>query len=187
MSNKIPIPDYELVDEIVVTEHAQLRAMGNPIRSDILELLLERAATVTELAEALERPKSTVAHHVSVLVDAGLIHAVRIQRVRAIDERYYGRTARLIRVGVVDRSRSGSPSVGPNPLSEAAVEASQAHIADALRSTTRHVRIPAEVADGFWERVVELAQDFSKLPRSGDDVHGFVAAIYRADRGKLPQ
>jgi hypothetical protein len=44
----------------------------------------------------------------------------------------------------------------------------------------------AEVADGFWERVVELAQDFSKLPRSGDDVHGFVAAIYRADRGKLP-
>jgi hypothetical protein len=42
------------------------------------------------------------------------------------------------------------------------------------------------VADGFWERVVELAQDFSKLPRSGDDVHGFVAAIYRADRGKLP-
>lgn len=87
--------------------------------------LRERAATVSELAAALGRPKSTVAHHVSALADAELLKVVRTRRVRAIDERYYGRTARVFRVGTVSqtgeaeapyckqRSRHGRRRVGP--------------------------------------------------------------------------
>ncbi|HEY6379575.1 MAG TPA: helix-turn-helix domain-containing protein, partial [Candidatus Dormibacteraeota bacterium] len=67
--------------------------MAHPLRSMILDLLLERAATVAELAAAAGRPKSTLAHHVKVLVDAGMIRVVRTRRVRAIDERFYERTA----------------------------------------------------------------------------------------------
>ena len=37
---------------------------SEPIRTTILDLVLERAATVNEMAAAIERPKSTVAHHV---------------------------------------------------------------------------------------------------------------------------
>ena len=48
---------------------AQVRALGHPVRNTILDLLHERAATVSELARALGRPKSTVAHHVKVLAD----------------------------------------------------------------------------------------------------------------------
>ena len=83
MSNN-SLPDYELVDQIVVTAPAQLRAMADPLRATILDLLLERAATVAELAAAVKRPKSTVAHHVNVLVDAGMLRVVRTRRVRAI-------------------------------------------------------------------------------------------------------
>src|SRR5215831_2967278 len=93
-------PDYELADRIALTEPAQVRAMGHPLRNTILGLLHERAATVTELAAALERPKSTVAHHVKVLVEAGLAQVVRTRRVRAIEERFYGRTARMFYVAV---------------------------------------------------------------------------------------
>ena len=80
-------PDYELAERVVVTAPRQLRAMADPLRSTILDLVLERAATVTELAEATGRPKSTVAHHVNVLVAADLLRVVRTRRVRAIEER----------------------------------------------------------------------------------------------------
>src|SRR5438552_18670031 len=103
MSINTAIPDYELADRQVVSEPAQLRALADPLRATILDLLLERGATVAELAAAVRRPKSTVAHHVSVLVEAGMLRIVRTRRVRAIDERYYGRTARMFSVRVVDR------------------------------------------------------------------------------------
>src|SRR5919107_1443593 len=98
MANKVP--DYELEDTIELTTPEQVRAIGDPLRTTILGLLHERAATVTELATAVKRPKSTVAHHVKVLAEAGLLYVVRTRRIRAIDERYYGRTARMFYVGV---------------------------------------------------------------------------------------
>src|SRR4051794_4993780 len=94
-------PDYDLAERIVVTAPAQLRAMSDPLRSTILDLVLERASTVAELAAAVGRPKSTVAHHVKVLLDAGMLRVVRTRRVRAIEERFYGRTARVFYVGRV--------------------------------------------------------------------------------------
>ena len=45
----------------------QLKALGDGTRMAILDLVLERAASVTELATALGKPKSSVAHHVDVL------------------------------------------------------------------------------------------------------------------------
>src|ERR1700754_2899027 len=100
MSIDRAMPDYDLDAQAVVTAPAQLRAMSDPLRSTILDLVLERAATVSELAAAVGRPKSTVAHHVGVLVDAGMLRVVRTRRIRAIDERYYSRTARLFPEGV---------------------------------------------------------------------------------------
>src|SRR5215813_1458616 len=93
-------PDYDLADRIALTEPAQVKALSHSLRTAILGLLHERAATVTELAAALERPKSTIAHHVKVLTEARLLQVVRTRRVRGIDERFYGRTARMFYVGI---------------------------------------------------------------------------------------
>src|SRR6478752_10463797 len=100
--NSPQLPDYELPDTVELTTPAQLRAIADPLRSSLLDLVLERAATVAELATAVGRPRSTVAHHVGVLLDAGMLRVVRTRRVRAIDERYYGRTGRLFRVGAIN-------------------------------------------------------------------------------------
>jgi DNA-binding transcriptional ArsR family regulator len=186
MSIDAPIPDYELADQIVVTKPAQLRAMADPLRSTILELLLERAATVAELAAAVERPKSTVAHHVNVLVEAEMLRVVRTRRVRAIDERYYGRTARMFYVGVVNRPGDDETQVHANALSVAAAESVPAHEADQLRTSLRHARIPAQSAAEFWERVQELVREFAQLPRSGDTAYGFAAGLYPTDYPTLP-
>ena len=71
-------PDYELADRMALTRPDQVKALSHPLRNTILQLLHERAATVTELATAVERPKSTVAHHVAVLTRNGLLQVVRI-------------------------------------------------------------------------------------------------------------
>jgi DNA-binding transcriptional ArsR family regulator len=186
MPNDTEVPDYDLAERLEVSTPAQLRAMAHPVRSSILDLLLERAATVGELASALGRPKSTVAHHVNVLVDAGMLRVVRTRRVRAIDERSYGRTARLFQVGVIDRTGGASMTVGVSPLSEAAAESVPAHQADELRATLRHARIPAERAHQFWEDVLALAQAFAELPRAGDTVYGFAVGLYPTDQPTLP-
>src|SRR5512138_839928 len=103
MSVNAQVPDYDLDEMLVVTASEQLRALADPLRATLLELLLERAATVTEMAQAVDRPKSTVAYHVGLLVDAGLLRVVRTRRVRAIEERYYGRVARTLYIGVLSR------------------------------------------------------------------------------------
>ena len=187
MSINPPIPDYELAERVVVTAPEQLRALADPLRATILDLLLERAATVAELAAAVQRPKSTVAHHVNVLVEAGMLRVVRTRRVRAIDERYYGRTARVFYVGVVNRPGEDPTTVHANALSVAAAESVRAHEADDLRSILRHARVPAQRAAEFWERVDAVVREFTQLPRSGDTVYGFAAGLYPTDYPALPE
>src|SRR5918995_7213400 len=94
MSRNTSPPDYELADRLALTTPFQVKAIGHPLRTTILSLLHERAATVTELARAVERPKSTVAHHVRVLTEAGLVHVVRTRRGWGGVARVYGRPAR---------------------------------------------------------------------------------------------
>jgi DNA-binding transcriptional ArsR family regulator len=170
-------PDYELAERIVVTQPRELKALAHPLRSTLLELVLERAATVSELAAAVERPKSTVAHHVNVLVDAGMLKVVRTRRVRAIEERFYGRTARLFFIGQV-RSEDVSPPPWAHPLAEAAQESEEAYLADTMWANGRHARIARSTAREFWSRVEDLIQEFAQLPREGDTVFGFTAGLY---------
>jgi DNA-binding transcriptional ArsR family regulator len=186
MSINEQIPDYDLAERMVVTAPAQLRAMADPLRATILDLLLERAATVAELAAAVTRPKSTIAHHVNVLVDAGLLRVIRTRRVRAIDERYYGRTARLFQVGVLERPGEDPTTVHENSLSVAAGETRRAHAADELRAILRHARVPEDRAEELWQRILVIVQEFSRLPRSGETVFGLAAALYPTDYPTLP-
>jgi DNA-binding transcriptional ArsR family regulator len=176
-------PDYDLEPSVTADTPRQLKAIAEPVRSLILDLVLERAATVTELATALGRPRSSVAYHVDVLTEAGLLQVVRTQKVRAIDERYYGRTGRTIIVG---HNSTPEGSVRQNFLAEAQAEAVVREPGD-MRATLRHARIPAEHADAFFDRLVALADEFTRLPRSGDTVFGMVAAVYRTEHPMLPE
>src|ERR671910_136439 len=92
------IPEYSMQDVLELRTEEELRAVADGTRRSILRLLRERAASTTELAEALDQPKGTVAHHVKVLEDNGLIRVVHTRKVRAMTEKYYGRIARLYRI-----------------------------------------------------------------------------------------
>jgi DNA-binding transcriptional ArsR family regulator len=177
-------PDYELDEVLELTRPDQVRAIGHPLRTTILALLHERAATVTELAAALQRPKSTVAYHVKVLGDAGLIRVVRTRRVRAIEERFYGRTARMIYAGVGD---GDALPLDFNDFAVAARESAAAYEDRKLWAFIRHARLTEEQAGQFWRRIADLVDEFDRLPGSGDAVYGLAAGIYpMADYPMLP-
>jgi DNA-binding transcriptional ArsR family regulator len=181
-----PPPDYELADRMALTRPAQVKAIGHPLRTTILSLLHERAATVTELAAALDRPKSTVAHHVKVLAEAGLVHVVRTRRVRAIDERFYGRTARMFYVGVERSPEGAEMPLDFNDFEVAAQESSAAYQDGKLWGFIRHARITEAQASEFWERMAQLVAEFERLPRSGETMYGFAVGVYPTDHPTLP-
>jgi DNA-binding transcriptional ArsR family regulator len=178
MSSNPPVPDYDLEDTVELTTAEQVRAISDPLRTTILGLLHERAATVTELAGAVKRPKSTVAHHVNVLAGAGLLRVVRTRRVRAIDERYYGRTARMFFVGLGRQVNGVELPPDFNDFEVAAKESVAAYEVGQMRSFIRHARIPEERAADFWDRVEQVIHEFDRLPRSGDTVYGFTVGLY---------
>ena len=186
MSVNEQVPDYDLDEMVVVTAPEQLRALADPLRSTLLELLLERAATVSEMASAVDRPRSTVAYHVNLLVEAGLLQVVRTRRVRAIDERYYGRVARTVYVGALHRPEDKQVVAAINGIARAAEESAAAHAADDLRCLLVHARIPVEEVRTFWAEVQAVARRFAQTPRSGDQVYGFVAGLYPTDVPTLP-
>ena len=57
--------DYELDETVDAATPERMKAAADPLRMLLLDLVLERAMTVTELAERVGRPKGTVAHHVA--------------------------------------------------------------------------------------------------------------------------
>lgn len=173
--------DYA-ADEFVHAETPdQLKALGSEIRMTILDLLNERAASITELAAALDKPKGTVGYHMGVLEEAGFIKVVRTRKVRAMTEKFYGRVAHTVVF-------HGVPDAGHKMfmLQEAMKEAVVEEGAASPATTLRHVRMTDEQAAEFWEEVMELAVRFAKAPRGGDRVYGFVGAIYPTDLPVLP-
>jgi DNA-binding transcriptional ArsR family regulator len=181
-----PPPDSELDERLALTTPAQVRALGNPLRTTILGLLHERAASVTELAIATGRPKSTLAHHVKVLADAGLVRVVRTRQVRAIEERFYGRTARMFYVPFEPGDTDTNMPTDFNDFEVAARESAAAFRDHKLWGFIRRARISEESASQFWERMAALVREFDELPRTGDTVYGFAIGIYPTDHPQLP-
>jgi len=168
--------DYSLDDFVQASTPEQIKALGDATRGTILDLLLERAATTSQLADALEKPKGTVGYHLNVLADAGLIRVVRRRKVRAMTEKYYGRVGRTI---VFSPQNVDDPRMFM--LEEAIQEATHNPEHPLPFTTIRRVRIPMDRAVEFGHRVLELAEEFVALPRGGDTVYGFVAGVYPTD------
>lgn len=166
--------DYELESELMADTPTRLKALGDPLRLAVVDLVLERAMTVTEIAERVGRPRGSVAHHVDVLVDAGLIRVVRTRKVRAIDERYYGRTARTF---VMHHNADEMPFVR---------EANEQVLFDRgdlpAGSTFRHARIPADRVQDYLDRLHALALEFSSEARDGDTEYGLMFHVFPTNR-----
>ena len=172
--------DYDIEPFAYIETNEHMKAVADDTRMDILNLLMERAATVTHLAEALDKPKGTVGYHVKVLEDAGLVRVVRTGKVRAITEKYYGRVGRVIQFA--SQPETDDPAW---------------FVHDALRGirkvegepfpmfSSRVARIPVEKVDEFAQRLLALTDEFMATPRGGDTVYGILVGVYPTDHPVL--
>ncbi len=180
-------PDYQLEPTLTFESTEQYRALFEETRMQIVDLLLERAATIKELADTLGIPKGTIGHHVAVLEDAGLIRVVRTKKVRAIEAKYYGRTARTY---LLTEKPKGELDMAPDTfLTQAAAAFTKAATIDSAAgpmSTLRHARIPDAKAREWTERLADLVGEFTAEERGGDTTYGLLVAFYPTDRPHLP-
>jgi len=177
---KLPTPDYEADDVLVVRESEQLRALGDDLRSEIVVILREQAHSTTELAEKLGLPKGTVGHHVKVLEKAGLIRVVRTRQVRALTEKLYGRTARLFLFKSSDDADGEDVrNVAAASLRTAVEEMLPLDDDDRTTFAVLRVRLTDADARRFVRRLEKLHEDFIAADRQGGEPYGLAGALFR--------
>ncbi len=154
--------DYAADDTMVVSEPAQLRAMADPFRTGLIQLLRDRARSTQEIAEELSVPKGTVGHHLKVLERAGLIRVVRTRKVRALTEKFYGRTARLFLYQTEDPA--DGRAISAVTLRQAAGEVEQAPFVTGFGLV--RARLTQKDLDRFERRTKKLMDDFRAADRA---------------------
>jgi DNA-binding transcriptional ArsR family regulator len=177
---KLPTPDYEADDVLVVRESEQLRALGDDLRSEIVVILREQAHSTTELAEKLGLPKGTVGHHVKVLEKAGLIRVVRTRQVRALTEKLYGRTARLFLFKSSDDADGEDVrNVAAASLRTAVEEMLPLDDDDRTTFAVLRARLTDADARRFVRRLEKLHEDFIAADRQDGEPYGLAGALFR--------
>jgi DNA-binding transcriptional ArsR family regulator len=170
--------DYDAPDVLYVRRPDQLKALGDELRGRIVVMLRDRAQSVSELAAKLKLPKGTVAHHVKVLEGAGLLKVVRTRRVRAVTEKYYGRTARLF---LYEGGHEDVRNVVATSLRVAAGEILP--VADegetAACSGVLRVRLSPGDARRFNRRLDKLMMEFRDCDEPDGTPYGLAVALYR--------
>jgi DNA-binding transcriptional ArsR family regulator len=169
-------PDYEAPADLHLETIDQHRALFEPTRMEIIRMLGQRASTVSQLAEALDRPKGTIGHHMDVLDREGLVRVVRTEKVRAIEAKYWGRTARTFVYG--EMSGIAKPSLLSDAAEEFPTEGGLAAI--------RYAQIDQDRAEEWRRRLADLAAEFASEPVTGDTTFGFVVGLYPTRRPTLP-
>jgi DNA-binding transcriptional ArsR family regulator len=172
------LPDYDLEPEVRADTPTQLKALGHPVRNAILHLVVERAATTSELARAVGKSHGTVAHHLKVLEDAGLVRVVRTRQVRSITESYWGRTGRTIMIAKPPGEEEDDTMFVREALGTF-VPGEHGY------TTLRYARIPADQVDAFGHRLDALVQEFLQIERAGATTYGLLIALQPTDQPAL--
>jgi DNA-binding transcriptional ArsR family regulator len=192
-------PGYEMEESFEATEPEHFRAVADPTRQKILQLLRERAATTKQLATAFGMKPGAIGHHLKVLEEVGFVRVVKTRQVRAITEKYYGNTYR--RLSFTARHFSWSeeiPEISPQFHLEQAMAEFEAPELDRVQARKKdtgntvpmsslvHARIPPERAEAFARKVTELSEEFDQPPVPGEKVYAFIAGVFPTNLPEIP-
>ena len=169
--------DYEAADTLIVAEPAQLRAMADPFRTQLIQLLRDRARSTQEISAELSIPKGTVGHHLKVLESAGLIRVVRTRKVRAVTEKFYGRTARLFLFQTEDPA--DSRAISAVTLRQAAGEVEIAPIVTGFGLV--RARLTKKDMERFERRTKKLMDDFRAADHPGGVPSSLTGGIWATE------
>ena len=89
------------VNRIVTTSTDQARAIEEPSRAKIIEVLYHKSMNAEQIAAQLKKSGykkalTTIRHHLEILKEAGLIEIVKIEETRGAITKYYGTSTKLL-------------------------------------------------------------------------------------------
>ena len=89
------------VNRIVTTSTEHARAIEDPARAKIVEILYHQALSADQITTALKKAGykkalTTVRHHLEILKRSGLIEIVKIEESRGAIKKYYGTSTKLL-------------------------------------------------------------------------------------------
>jgi len=89
------------VNRIITTSLEHARAIEDPSRAKILEILYRQSFSADQITSALKKAGykkalTTVRHHLEILKRSGLIEIVKIEESRGAIKKYYGTSIKLL-------------------------------------------------------------------------------------------
>ncbi|MGC4894678.1 ArsR/SmtB family transcription factor [Micromonospora sp. DT31] len=159
-------------DPMEIRTAAHFKALAHPFRHRLLFALGAGPATLSQLAARLGAAKGTVAHHLGVLTEAGMVRPAHSRQVRGGTERYHERTFRRL-TGVGTDSAATAALLGafaeelagdPDPLM---------HL--------RHLRLTPAQAQRLRSTLDELVGEAEEAP-PGQARYGVLVSLYRHPR-----
>jgi DNA-binding transcriptional ArsR family regulator len=152
-----------------VTTAAQHKALSHPFRQRLLFALGHEPSSVSRLARRLGAQKGTVAHHLAVLRDAGMVRIASTRTVRGGTEVYWERAARSIELA--------GNEAGPTAALLGAVADELAAAPEDPLLTLRHVRLGPAAAERLAGVLAELVAEAPDEP--GAPAYGMLVSLYR--------
>ncbi|SBT52412.1 ArsR/SmtB family transcription factor [Micromonospora auratinigra] len=159
----------ETIEALEVRGAAHFKALAHPLRHRLLFALGAGPATVSRLAAELGVAKGTVAHHLKVLTEAGMVRPAHTRQVRGGTEQYHERAFRRLVGGEGDADATAALlgavaeelTADPDPL---------LHL--------RHLRLTPDQAARLRSTLDAL---LSTAEEAGPDQprHGVLVALYR--------
>jgi DNA-binding transcriptional ArsR family regulator len=158
------------MDEMTVESPQQHKALAHPMRHRLLFAIGQEPATVSQLAVSLNANKGSVAHHLKVLADAGLVVVDGTRQVRGGTEIYYRRAAERLRYPIGESTGIGLAAVADEIV---------ANDPDPLL-ILRHVRLTAVQAAHVTEVLRDLVEGLTEAGHA-EPRYGVLVGLYRAD------
>ena len=89
------------IDRIMLVNYDVFKALDDPIRGKIVQLLHKKQLNVEQICRRLKKfgykkAVTTIRHHVEILKDSDLIEIVKIEESRGAVTKYYGTSAKLL-------------------------------------------------------------------------------------------
>ncbi|GIE90011.1 hypothetical protein Are01nite_64910 [Actinoplanes regularis] len=166
-------------DQIALSSDLQLRAISNVVRHRILAFLLSGPATIAQISEAQGLLKGSTSYHLRILQDAGLVQVVSTRKVRGVQERTYGRTAKKL---VLPDPGAGQPDI----VMRNALADLESAPADSRLVELRHLRLDDAAFDELATRLRALTREFSARSTPDSAAADVAIMLYRPVDRPLP-
>jgi len=89
------------IDKIITINYEQFKALEDPIRGKIVQILYKKNLNVEQIHRRLKKfgfkkAVTTIRHHVEILKNSGLIEIVKIEELQGATSKYYGSSIKLL-------------------------------------------------------------------------------------------